>query len=41
MHQINRKHDGSDFNEIAQCNKIPAMQSLNESLQFDGKSPIK
>jgi hypothetical protein len=36
-----QKDDDSDSNEIEQFAKITAMQSLNESLQSIGESPIK
>jgi hypothetical protein len=37
----NKKDDDSDSDEIEQFAKIIAMQSLNESLQSIGESPIK
>jgi hypothetical protein len=36
-----QKDDGSDSDEIEQFAKITAMQSLNESLQSIGESPVK
>jgi hypothetical protein len=36
-----QKYDESDSNEIEQFAKITAMQSLNESSQLIGESPIK
>jgi hypothetical protein len=36
-----QKDDDSDSNEIEQFAEITAMQSLNESLQSIGESPIK
>jgi hypothetical protein len=41
MHQLNKKDDDSDSDEIEQFAKITAMQSLNESLRSTGESPTK
>jgi hypothetical protein len=36
-----QKDNDSDSDEIEQCAKITAMESLNESLQLIGESPFK